>query len=191
MKQLIYLAICLLLLSCGNRPVSEEELLHSINTTPMLYTVQCVAQTTVIERTSQVMSYFGQQRTAIIPVEANIKAGIDLSQLKNIRISGKTVYITLPDPVIEIESTRILNEQIVTSVKGFRSDFTNDELAQIARKGTDAIRNDLGKYNLVVPAQEQAELVIAAIVNRMGYEAVFENRPKYENQDLFNLATPR
>ena len=191
MKQLIYLAICLLLLSCGNRPISEEELLHSINTTPMLYTVQCVAQTTVIERTSQVMSYFGQQRTAIIPVEANIKAGIDLSQLKNIRISGKTVYITLPDPVIEIESTRILNEQIVTSVKGFRSDFTNDELAQIARKGTDAIRNDLGKYNLVVPAQEQAELVIAAIVNRMGYEAVFENRPKYENQDLFNLATPR
>jgi hypothetical protein len=93
--------------------------------------------------------------------------------------------------VIEIESTRILNEQIVTSVKGFRSDFSNDELAQIARKGTDAIRNDLGKYNLVVPAQEQAELVIAAIVSRMGYEAVFENRPKYENRELFNLATPR
>ena len=190
MKQLIYLAICLLLLSCGNRPVSEEELLHSINTTPMLYTVQCVAQTTVIERSSRAMDLFGQ-RTAIIPVEANIKAGIDLSQLKNIRISGKTVYITLPDPVIEIESTRILNEEIVTSVARLRSDFTNDELAQIARKGTDAIRNDLGKYNIVVPAQEQAELVIAAIVNRMGYEAVFENRPKYENQDLFNLATPR
>lgn len=192
MKQLINLAICLLLLSCGNRPVSEEELLHSINTTPMLYTVQCVAQTTVIERSSPAMEIFKfGPRTAIIPVEANIKAGIDLSQLKNIRISGKTVYITLPDPVIEIESTRILNEQIVTSVKGFQSDFSNDELAQIARKGTDAIRNDLGKYNLVVPAQEQAELVIAAIVNRMGYEAVFENRPKYENQDLFNLATPR
>ena len=184
------MVFCLLLMSCGGRRLSEEELLHSINTTPMLYTVQCVAQTTVIERTSQAMGVFGQ-RTAIIPVEANIKAGIDLSQLKNIRISDKKVYITLPDPVIEIESTRILNEQIVTSVKGFRSDFSNDELAQIARKGTDAIRNDLGKYNLVVPAQEQAELVIAAIVSRMGYEAVFENRPKYENRELFNLATPR
>ena len=73
MKQLINLAICLLLLSCGNRPASEEELLHSINTTPMLYTVQCVAQTTVIERSSRAMDLFGQ-RTAIIPVEANIKA---------------------------------------------------------------------------------------------------------------------
>ena len=97
------MVLSLLMISCGGRQVSEEELLRSINTTPMLYTVQCVAQTTVIERSSRAMDWLGQ-RTAIIPVEANIKAGIDLSQLKNIRISGKTVYITLPDPVIEIES---------------------------------------------------------------------------------------
>lgn len=179
-----------LLMACGSKHASEEELLHSINTTPMLYTVQCVAQTTVIERSSQVMDLFGQ-RTAIIPVEANIKAGIDLSQLKNIRISGNKVYITLPDPVIEIESTRILNDEIVTSVAPLRFEFTNDELTQIARQGTDAIRSDLSKYNLIVPAQEQAEVIIANIVSRMGYEAVFENRPKYENQELFNLAIPR
>lgn len=179
-----------MLLSCGRKQVSEEELLHSINTAPMLYTVQCVAQTTVIERSSPLMDLFGQ-RTAIIPVEAYLKAGIDLSQLKNIRISGNKVYITLPDPVIEIESTRILNDQIVTSVAPLRFDFTNEELAQIASKGTDAIRNDLGKYDLVVPAQEQAEVVIASIVSRLGMEAVFENRPKYENQDLFKLVRPQ
>lgn len=185
---LIYIIVCLLPVSC-NRQISEEELLRSINTTPMLYTVQCVAQTTVIERSSPAMDLFGQ-RTAIIPVEANIKAGIDLSQLKNIRISGKKVYITLPDPVIEIESTRILNDEIVTSVAPLRFDFTNDELAQIARKGTDAIRNDLGKYNLVEPAQQQAELIIANIVSRMGLEVVFENRQQYENRELFNLTRP-
>lgn len=189
MMRILFVILLALLASCGGRQVSEEELLRSINTTPMLYTVQCVAQTTVIERSSPALDLFGQ-RTAIIPVEANIKAGIDLSQLKNIRISGKTVYITLPDPVIEIESTRILNDEIVTSVAPLRFDFTNDELAQIARKGTDAIRNDLGKYNLVVPAQEQAELIIANIVNRMGYEAVFENRQQYENRELFNLTRP-
>lgn len=188
-SKVIYVTVaCLLLISCG-RQVSEEELLRTINTTPMLYTVQCVAQTTVIERSSPAMDLFGQ-RTAIIPVEANIKAGIDLSQLKNIRISGKTVYITLPDPVIEIESTRILNDEIVTSVAPLRSDFSNDELAQIARKGTEAIRSDLGKYNLVEPAQRQAEVIIAAIVSRMGMEAVFENRQQYENRELFNLTRP-
>ena len=117
------MVLSLLMISCGGRQVSEEELLRSINTTPMLYTVQCVAQTTVIERSSRAMDWLGQ-RTAIIPVEANIKAGIDLSQLKNIRISGKTVYITLPDPVIEIESTRIRNDEIVTSVAPLRFDFT-------------------------------------------------------------------
>ena len=185
---LIYIIVCLLPVSCS-RQISEEELLRSINTTPMLYTVQCVAQTTVIERSSPAMDLFGQ-RTAIIPVEATIKAGIDLSQLKNIRISGKKVYITLPDPVIEIESTRILNDEIVTSVAPLRFDFTNDELAQIARKGTDAIRNDLGKYNIVEPAQQQAELIIANIVSRMGLEVVFENRQQYENRELFNLTRP-
>lgn len=188
MKRLIYLIGFLLLVSCGGRQVSEEELLHSINTTPMLYTVQCVAQTTVIERSAPIKDWLGQ-RTAIIPVEANIKAGIDLSKLSKIRISGKKVYITLPDPVIEIESTRILNDEIVTSVAPLRFNFTHDELAQIARKGTDAIRSDLEKYNLVVPAQEQAEMVIASIVSRMGMEAVFENRPQYENQELFNLSS--
>ena len=129
------MVLSLLMISCGGRQVSEEELLRSINTTPMLYTVQCVAQTTVIERSSRAMDWLGQ-RTAIIPVEANIKAGIDLSQLKNIRISGKTVYITLPDPVIEIESTRIRNDEIVTSVAPLRFDFTNEELAQIAHNGS-------------------------------------------------------
>lgn len=188
-KVLIYLVCGLLLTACGSRQISEEELLRSINNTPMLYTVQCVAQTTVIERSSPAMDLFGQ-RTAIIPVEANIKAGIDLSQLKDIRISGKTVYITLPDPVIEIESTRILNDEIVTSVAPLRSDFSNDELSQIARKGTDAIRSELGKYNLVEPAQAQAEVIISAIVSRMGLEAVFENRQKYENRELFNLTRP-
>lgn len=189
LKRIIYIVLCMLMASCVGRQVSEEELLRSINTTPMLYTVQCVAQTTVIERSSPAMSILGQ-RTAIIPVEANIKAGIDLSQLKNIRISGKTVYITLPDPVIEIESTRILNDEIVTSVAPLRFDFSNDELAQIARKGTEAIRSDLGKYNLVVPAQEQAEVIISSIVGRLGMEAVFENRQQYENRELFNLTRP-
>ena len=183
------MVLSLLMTSCGGRQVSEEELLRSINTTPMLYTVQCVAQTTVIERSSRAMDWLGQ-RTAIIPVEANIKAGIDLSQLKNIRISGKTVYITLPDPGNEIESTRIRNDEIVTSVAPLRFDFTNEELAQIAHKGTEAIRSDLGKYNLVLPAQQQAEMIIANIVNRMGLEVVFENKKQYENRELFNLTRP-
>ncbi|MCR4808526.1 MAG: DUF4230 domain-containing protein [Prevotella sp.] len=188
-KRIVYMAMCWLLVACSGKHISEEELLRSINNTPMLYTVQCVAQTTVIERSSPAMNLLGQ-RTAIIPVQANVKAGIDLSQLKNIRISDKTVYITLPDPVIEIESTRILSDEIVTSVAPLRTEFSNDELSQIARKGTDAIRNDLGKYNLVEPAQEQAELVIASIVNRLGLEVVFEKRQQYENRELFNLTRP-
>lgn len=186
-QQLICVLLCgVCLASCKAKQVDEMELLQAIRSTPMLYTVQCVAQTTVVERSSRMSDLLGQ-RTAIIPVEANIKAGIDLSDLKKLRVDGDKVYITLPDPVIEIESTRILNEQVVTSVAPLRSNFTNDELVRIAQRGADAIRNDLGKYNLVIPAQEQAELIIAGIVSRLGLQVVFEKRSVYEGSELFDL----
>lgn len=181
---------CVCLCGCTQHQVTEDDVLQSINNAPMLYTAQCVAQTTVIERSSRIKDLFGQ-RTAIIPVEANIKAGIDLSKLKDVRIDGDKVYITLPDPVIEIESTRILNDQIVTSVAPLRSNFSNDELARIADKGADDIRNNLNKYGLVEPAQEQAELIISAIVSKMGLTAVFQKRPVYENSDLIKFIKPQ
>jgi len=176
--------------SCSGSSISEHELLNSINRTPMFYPVECVAQTSVVEESNRIGGLFGQ-RTAIIPVQANIKAGIDLSKLNKVRIEGKKAYITLPNPIIEIESTRVLNDQIVTSVAPLRSDFTTEELTQIAQRGRMAIEKKLYEYDLIEPAQAQAENVIAAIVKQMGLEAVFEKRPVYENDDLIKFVNPR
>jgi len=185
MKKLIYISMLILLSACG-KVITEQELLQSINSTPMIYTVECVAQTSVVERSNRVMGLLGQ-RTAIIPVQANIKAGIDLSKLDKIRISEGKAYITLPPPVIEIESTKVLNDQIVTSVAPLRSDFSADELAGIAAKGRGEIEKKLYEYDLINPAQEQAEAIISGIVRKMGLEPVFERRPVYENQELIRF----
>lgn len=186
MKPQFYIFTLALLISCQSSKVSEEELLQSINSTPMIYTVECVAQTSVVERSSRFNGLLGQ-RTAIIPVEANIKAGIDLSKLDNIRIADGKAYITLPQPTIEIESTKVLNDQVVTSVAPLRSNFTADELAELATKGRQAIESKLYEYDLINPAQEQAEAIVAGIVRKLGLEPVFERRRIYENQELIRF----
>lgn len=183
---LLTIIVAFLFTACEDRKVSENDLLQAIRTTPMLYTVQCVAQTTVVERSSKIKDLFGQ-RTVVVPVEANIKAGIDLSALSAVKIEDKTVYITLPDPVIEIESTHILRDKIVTSVAPLRSAFKDDELSAIAGKGVENIKENLDRYDIVVPAQEQAEMVLAAIANKFGLTAVFRERPVYEKHDLVDF----
>ena len=188
MKRIVYIFICLALTACMGSGFSEEDLLQSINSTPMVYTVECMAQTCVVERSDLFSSLLGQ-RTAIIPVQANIKAGVDLSKISNVRIAEGKAYITLPPPTIEIESTKVLNDQIVTSVGPLRPDFSADELTEIANKGRNAIEEKLNDYGLIDPAQDQAEVIIANIVRKMGLEPVFERRSVYENQELIRFVT--
>jgi hypothetical protein len=189
MKKLAYIFILTLLSSCGFSSISEEDLLQSINSTPMVYTVECMAQTCVVERSDLFSSLLGQ-RTAIIPVQANIKAGIDLSKVTNVKIAEGKAFITLPSPTIEIESTKVLNDQIVTSVGSFRSNFSAEELTEIASKGREAIEQKLYEYDLIEPAQDQAEVIIGSIVRKMGLEPVFERHPVYENQELIRFVSP-
>ena len=186
MKRGVYIFICLALTACMGPGISEGDLLQSINSTPMVYTVECMAQTCVVERSDLFSSLLGQ-RTAIIPVQANIKAGVDLSKISNVRIAEGKAYITLPPPTIEIESTKVLNDQIVTSVGPLRADFSADELTEIANKGRNAIEEKLSDYGLIDPAQDQAEVIIANIVRKMGLEPVFERRSVYENQELIRF----
>ena len=190
MKPMIYILVSALLAACQAPHISEEQLRQSINSTPMIYTLECVAQTSVVERTDRFSGLLGQ-RTAIIPVEATIKAGIDLSKLDNVRIEDGRAYITLPQPIIEIESTKVLNDQVVTSVAPLRSRFSADELAEIAAKGRQAIESKLYEYDLINPAQEQAEAIVAGIVRQLGLEPVFERRRIYENQELIRFINQR
>ena len=185
-KYVAWVLVAVLLVGCMRKTVSKDELLQSINRTPMLYSIESVAQVSVVERSSRLKEFFGQ-RTAIIPVEAKLKAGIELSKLTDIKVEGNKVFITLPDPVIEIESTKVLHDRIVTDVAPLRSSFSSDELTQIANKGRMEIEKNLYQYDLVEPAQEQAELIIAGIVREMGLIPVFEKRKVYENEHLLNL----
>ena len=191
--------VCLVLMSLmvsacadgGLKPrMSESDLLNEINRIPMLYTVEAEVEVLVEgqgkDGTAEWKSLFGK-REIIVPVRANIKAGIDLSKIDDLKIDGDKVWVTLPDPVIEIESTEIPWDEVVSSVTGMRDQFSNREKEFLTRKGRVKILSDMSSLDLVVPAQEHAEQIITNLFNSLGYKPVFRQRPVYSDNELIQF----
>ena len=120
-------------------------------------------------------------------MKAYLKAGIDLSKIEDLGVKGDKVYVLLPDPVIEIESTEIPWEKVVASVSGLRDKFTNREKEFLTRKGRIKILEDMGNLDLIVPAQEHAEQIVANLILSMGYTPVFRARPIYDERELIRF----
>jgi hypothetical protein len=194
---LIFLSLLTMLLSgCGGAGQekdglpNEEELLSEISRLPMLYTVEAEVEVLVEGHgkngTAEWKSVFGS-RDIIVPVRAYLKAGIDLSKMTDVEVKGDKVYVSLPDPVIEIESTEIPWEKVVTSVSGLRDKFSNREKEFLTRKGRIKILEDMGNLDLIQPAQEHAEQIVSNLIRGMGYKPVLRARPIYDEREIIRF----
>ncbi len=194
---LIFLSLLIMLLSgCGSSGQekaglpNEEELLSEISRLPMLYTVEAEVEVLVEGHgkngTAEWKTMFGS-RDIIVPVRAYLKAGIDLSKMTDVEVKGDKVYVSLPDPVIEIESTEIPWEKVVTSVSGLRDKFSNREKEFLTRKGRIKILEDMGNLDLIQPAQEHAEQIVSNLIRGMGYKPVLRARPIYDEREIIRF----
>ena len=194
---LIFLSLLTMLLSgCGGAGQekdglpNEEELLSEISRLPMLYTVEAEVEVLVEGHgkngTAEWKTMFGS-RDIIVPVRAYLKAGIDLSKMTDVEVKGDKVYVSLPDPVIEIESTEIPWEKVVTSVSGLRDKFSNREKEFLTRKGRIKILEDMGNLDLIQPAQEHAEQIVSNLIRGMGYKPVLRARPIYDEREIIRF----
>lgn len=189
MRIILLMLLTAAILSCGKR-VNEDQLRSEVTAIPMLYTVEAEVQVMVEGHgrngANEWKALFGK-RDIIIPVKANVKVGIDLSKLTDIDIQGDKVYITLPDPVIQLESTQVLWDEVVTDVSGMRDRFSATEKEFLTKQGKEKIMAQLPDMDLVLPAQEHAEQVIGNLIAALGYKAVFRARPIYEEFDFVRL----
>lgn len=194
---LIFLSLLIMLLSgCGGAGQekdglpNEEELLSEISRLPMLYTVEAEVEVLVEGHgkngTAEWKTMFGS-RDIIVPVRAYLKAGIDLSKMTDVEVKGDKVFVSLPDPVIEIESTEIPWEKVVTSVSGLRDKFSNREKEFLTRKGRVKILEDMGNLDLIQPAQEHAEQIVSNLIRGMGYKPVLRARPIYDEREIIRF----
>ena len=110
-------------------------------------------------------------RKIAIPMEAKLKAYIDFGTFseKNIIKSGDKVEIVLPDPKVELTSSRIDHGGIRKHVALTRPDFTDAEMTSYEQQGRRQIIESIPQTGIFEMARESAAHALVPILARMGY----------------------
>lgn len=131
-------------------------------------------------------------RKVAIPMDATVKAYIDFSEFseKNVKRDGEKIEIILPDPQVELTSTRINHDDVKKHVPLLRSNFSDKELADYSLQGRKAIVNDIPKMGVVKMAQESATRMLVPMLQQMGYEEsniTITFRKDFTSEDVLSI----
>lgn len=212
MKQLILILSFFILLAvgCTNKKSTEEPAAKAIDTIPMLVTQvqQCSRLYTTEYHIHKIVTHddkmklsgsflkqdfsinlpLGDRRIAI-PMDATLKAYIDLSSFsnKNIQRNGKELIVTLPDPKIVLTSTKIDHKEVKQFVALTRHNFTDAELTSYEAQGRKQIIASIPQMGIIEQAQESAARQLIPIFTAMGYkesDITISFRKKFTISDL-------
>lgn len=111
-------------------------------------------------------------RAVAIPMDATLKAYIDFSTFSagNIKRNGRKIEVILPDPAIEITSTKIDNAGVHRSVGLLRNDYTDSELTVLEAEGRKSIVKDIPQLGIISRARQNAAATIIPIIVAAGYD---------------------
>ena len=134
---------------------------------------------------------FGDRKVAI-PMDATLKAYIDFSRFdeSSVRRHGQKVEIVLPDPKVELTSSKINHTEIKKQVALLRSDFTDAELSNYEKQGRAAIINDIPRMGIIDMARQNAANTLIPLLADMGFPR--ENitvtfRKQFSDNDIRSL----
>jgi hypothetical protein len=193
MKQtllMVFLSV-LLMLSCTDSPQPSQET-APIDTIPMmvmqiqkcakLYTAEVHVHKIVthddqmklkgsfLQKEFNIILPVGQRKIAI-PMDATLKASVDFSgfSAKNIKRHGDKIEVVLPDPKVELTSSKINHAEIKKQVSILRANFSDSEMANYENQGRAAIINDIPRMGIIPMAQASAANTIIPMIVAMGY----------------------
>lgn len=111
-------------------------------------------------------------RKIAIPIDARLKAYIDFSGFseRNIITHGDKIEIILPDPKVELTSSRINHGEIKKHVSLIRSNFTDAEMASYEKQGREAIIRSIPQTGIIDMARESAAHALMPMLMKMGYK---------------------
>lgn len=111
-------------------------------------------------------------RKIAIPMDAKLKAYIDFSGFseRNVATDGDKVEIILPDPKVEMTSSRIDHGGIKKHVSIIRSNFTDADMANYEQQGRQAIIKSIPKLGIIEMARESAAHALVPMLVRLGYK---------------------
>ena len=131
-------------------------------------------------------------RKIAIPIDAKLKAYIDFSDFseKNIERDGKKITIVLPDPQVNMTSSKIDQKNVRQYVALTRSDFSDAELADYQQQGRKAIIESIPKMGILESAQRNAAKVLVPMLKELGYaeeDITIAFRKQYGPKDMFSI----
>lgn len=112
------------------------------------------------------------KRKVAIPMDATLKAYIDMSQIteQDIRRDGDRIEIVLPKPHVVLTSSSIDHDGIKQYVALMRSNFSDEELANYEAQGRKAIIADIPKMHILELAKVGAAHQLIPIISRLGFK---------------------
>ena len=192
MKQfLFYILLFSVLTSCSNEPDIPVTELYEIRDIGQLSTVEYTIGKIIIledsdfewkdfEWTDFEWTDFDKlpkigERKLLISCKAKVKAGIDLTKIKEgaIKVSGNTIEITLPPA--EITSFSMDPNSVRTemeNISGFRDEFTQKEKTEFLQQGEEAIKNDMADSEILDDARSNVEMFLEDFYKQLGFKQV-------------------
>lgn len=112
------------------------------------------------------------QRKIAIPIDATIKAYVDLGTFsrKNINRLGDRIEIVLPDPRVELTASRISHSEIKKQVALLRRNFSGAEMESYEKQGREAIINDIPNMGIIEMSRQSASKILVPLFAGMGFK---------------------
>ena len=108
-------------------------------------------------------------RSIAIPIEATIKCYIDFSDFSeaNVEYDGDRLEITLPDPQVELTSTKINHDDVQEYVALLRSKFSDAELSGYEKEGRDLIIKQIPSLKLAERSRVSASRILLPLLEQL------------------------
>jgi len=195
-ETLLFLSVALALVgsSCSSRKSQEQQSEYvSIDTVPMmvmqiqkcsrLYTAEyhihkivthddvLKVKGSLFKQDINVRLPLGQRKVAI-PMDATLKAYIDFGSFseKNIERHGDKITVVLPDPKVELTSSKVNQREIRAYVGLVRAGFSDEELSNYEQQGREAIIRSIPQLGIFDMAQENAARALIPMFEQMGFK---------------------
>ncbi len=130
----------------------------------------------------------GSRRIAI-PINATLKGYIDFEDFSdaNVLFDDGKIELILPDPKVELISTKIDREEVKSYVALLRSDFTDEELSGYEKEGRASILASIDDLKISDRARQNATHVLIPILRQLGFvddEIVITFRKDFDEKSL-------
>lgn len=114
-------------------------------------------------------------RKILISVKANVRAGIDLTEMQDddITIDGNTINVKLP--AVKLLTFNLPNEQVQTVVRdvnGLRHEFTQKDKMHIIQLGEQEIRKEVNNTSILKDAERNAIAWTKSYYENLGFKTV-------------------